>query len=58
MGRLRALNGAISRENITTEHIDPFKGVVDSLSAMLRKSHSSILVKLRRRRFFLFSSSS
>ena len=33
MGRLRALNGATACENITSEHIDPFKGVVVSHAA-------------------------
>ena len=33
MGRLRALNGAIACENITSEHIDPFEGVVVSHAA-------------------------
>ena len=44
---LRALNGAIgiACENITSERIDPFEVVVVS------HSHSTMFVKLRRRRF-------
>ena len=33
MGRLRALNGAIACENITSEHIDPFEVIVVSHAA-------------------------
>ena len=53
MGRLRALNRTIACENITGEHIDPFEGVVVSHAAQEPFIHLT-LVKLRRRRFFLF----
>lgn len=41
MGRLRALNGAIACENITSEHIDPFEVIVVSHAAQEPVIHLS-----------------